>query len=519
MSLFSSIRRRYRRWRATRRPPAAGDGGPPMSKEADRDWEPHVVRRWDGAETHRLNRAHWSRAYGQSINLDLLDQLDTLRARCAYEMQNDPILEGIVSTYAGDVVGPAGPKLQVRSDNDAYNDVVEEAFAEYAEQPDPTREMSLADVLRVDVRMLFPAGEFLHQFTNTRRDGPFEFAILSPHPRRLETPAGRAGDAAMFMGLELARTGAVRRYHFRDEPPGQRAWSTAHWSPVEAQNVQHRFLVHEPDQLRGFPWLSVSLDDIADLRDLDKHVMEAAKNAAATGVVWAAMHPEALLEFQTVNGVWELQPGMQQAGPPGWQPTMVQPTQPSAQYKEYRHERLRSYGRMIGMPLMMILLSSEGNSFSGANHDGQIYIRSVQGMQHWLAAGTLTPQARQIAAEVAIAKRIVRPRKVEFEFGWVKPPHPDPRKNYEAIRMQLEDGTMSLKEACAALDRDFDSVCAARAYVQTKLTDLGLPLPPVNLGSASGRRANVLRETADQLDQQDDEAQATNDRQTAAAAQ
>ena len=174
---------------------------------------------------------------------------------------------------------------------------------------------------------------------------------------------------------------------------------------------------------------------------------------------------------------------MEQVGPPGYQPAMLAPTQPSAQYKEFRHEKMRGYGRPIGMPLMMVLLSSEGNSFSGANHDGQIYIRSVQGTQAWMASGTLNPQVDQISQEAINITGIRRPRRVQYVWTWMLPPHPDPRKNYEALRMQLEDGSMSLLDVCAALGRDFDTVQAARAYVNEQLDSLDLPRPPINVGN------------------------------------
>jgi hypothetical protein len=183
---------------------------------------------------------------------------------------------------------------------------------------------------------------------------------------------------------------------------------------------------------------------------------------------------------------------------------MLAPTQPSAQWREFDHEKLRGYGRPFGMPLMMVLLSSEGNSFSGANHDGQIYIRTVVSLQSWIGCGTLVPQYNQIGIETAIARGIVIPRRVRYAMTWVKPPHPDPKKHYEAIRMQIEDGTLDLKGACAALDRDFESVQEARAYVNGRLEELELPPPPVNAGHMNGRPSSQLRDIADELDSDDE---------------
>lgn len=475
-----------------------------MTRE-DRD--PWRLRRWESAETTRLNKAHWQGAFGRTVNEDLQERLETLRIRSEYEVANDPILEGVLSTFADDVVGPEGPRVQVQSDNEQYNKAVEEAIQEYHERPDPTREMSMADVLRVDVRSLGTAGEFIHQFTNTRRESGFDFAIRSIHARRLETPIDKAGDPYFFMGLQFNAdplNPRITHYHFRDEPPGLLARSTMNWRAIEAQNIQHRFIAHEPDQLRGFPWISVALNDMADRRDANKFVMEAYKNAAAQGVYWFTNNIEAQLrDFEVHNGSRPLEPGMEQYGPPGYEPRMLNPTQPTAVWKEYEHEKLRGYGRPFGMPLMMVLLSSEGNSFSGANHDGQIYIRKVTTIQAWLGCGTLGPQYNQIGLEVALARGIQRPRKVKYALTWVKPPHPDPKKQYEALRMAMEDGAIPLSDVCAALGLDFETVVGNRKRVKQVLEEADLPQPPVNQGRVNGKPSGQLRDIADDMDSEE----------------
>lgn len=534
----SSITRRLmaqrRSAREARSARTAREYAPVMRKE-ERDG-PIRVRRWEAADTTRLNKSHWQHAYGRTINEDLYERLEPLRIRCEHQVANDPILEGVLSTVSNDAIGPDGPRVQVQSEDEAYNRAVEEAIAEYFDWPDPTvgtrnSPVSIAETLKVDIRSLCTAGEFLHQYASAeamgaRREGPFDFAIRSPHPRRLETPYSFAGQQNFFMGLELASTSAVTRYHFRDEPPGIYARTTPNWKPVDVQNVQHLFLRHEQDQLRGFPWFAVSLDDMADRSMLNKFVMESAKNAAAQGVLWFTDHPEALMQMQFVDETHPLEPGMQQTGPPGYKPFMITPTQPGANWKEFDHEKLRGYGRPFGMPLMMILLSSEGNSFSGANHDGQIYIRSIAGLQSWLWKGCVRPQCRQVEQEVVIRKGLRRPRRVEMVASWPVPPHPDPKKNYEALRMQLEDGAIDLRSVCTALGRDFDSVQAARDYVNKVLERYDLPPAPINLGNAGGKPADLLRQVAAKIDEaenvnteaeDDDEANRQNDRQAALA--
>src|SRR5687768_2173239 len=85
----------------------------PAPAEEAKAW---TLRRWEAAETNRLNRTHWRNATGAPINEDLSGDLRTLRARCRYESYNNPIVEGVIGTHQVDLVGVQGPTLQVRSD-------------------------------------------------------------------------------------------------------------------------------------------------------------------------------------------------------------------------------------------------------------------------------------------------------------------------------------------------------------------------------------------------------------------
>lgn len=439
------------------------------------------LRRWDAAQTHRLNEAHWSRVTGDSINRDLASYLSTLRIRVAHEIANNPLLEGVVETFATDVAG-RGPKLTVESSSQRYNKAVEEAAQEYLAMPDSTGRLSMLQAIKLWVRQYCCCGEYLNQFvTGPPRQGPFRFAIRLVHPDRLETDPVLVGNADWALGIRLSEDNRPLEYSFRNQRRfGPFDISPASWQRVPAELVQHRYKVSEPDQIRGFPWFASALPVIADLRQFDQHVMEAAKNAAANAVTWHSDHPDA--EFWDGNDEIELEPGMQTMGPPGWRPLAIQATQPSAQYVDFRHERAREMGRVIGMPLMMVILSSEGNSFSGAQHDGQIYIRQVEQLQTQIATDTLNPQIDQVALETRLARGLARPRDTRYVWTWTKPPHPNPKQQQEMIRMQVEDGVIAPETACALLGLDYDDEMRKRAHNVGLLAGLDLPAPPVNYG-------------------------------------
>jgi capsid protein len=450
----------------------------PELPPTDTTWS---LRRWDSAKTHRLNKSHWQCATGNTINEDLASDIETLWTRCDYESSNNPLVDGIINTFALDVAGDSGgPRLQVQSSNERYNNRIEEAWREFWEMPDANGRMGGAEVIPLWIRQLFLRGSYLNQKTSIRRDGPFELALRMFDARRLGTPPDLAGANNVAFGVELTEDNTPTGYHVRlPVLSGESDVSTA-YRRYPAEMIQHRFKTVEPDQIIGVPWLACCLQTIADLRDYDAEVMEAARSAAAQSVFWYTNHPDA--KFYLVNESTEIQRGQQQTGPPGWQPAMLQPTQPSTEYKTYRHERLREMGRAVNMPLMMVLLSSQDSNFASAHYDGAVYIRGIVSNQKWIQRLTLEPLLRDLSVEVRLAHGMPRPTRVTHQWTWPIPPYSDPKKQYEALRMRLEDGTIDYGDLLSFFGLEAETVIANRERFNEMIEAAGLPPLPVNLG-------------------------------------
>lgn len=448
------------------------------------------VRRWESALTSRLNKAHWACVNewtGHSINDDLHADLATLTARCTYEIANNPMVEGVVATHSSDVAGRNGPRLQVFSENDEYNEAIESAVAEFLRMPDVSGQITGPEMIRLWIRQLWSHGSFVNQWVSTRRENPFELALRFIDPRRLQTPPGLASDPNVAFGIRYSDPDyKPETYYVRKARQfgGGSTYQSEDYSSLPAEVVQHRYLKYEPDQLTGVPLMAVALDPIADIRDYDGEVMTAAQQAASSAVYWYTLDPAAGYVALSPDDTIPITRGTQQAGPPGWQPAMLQPTQPHAMYSEYRHERLRELGRAVHMPLMKILLSSEKQNFASAHYDDQVYVRAgVQGYQGWIEQTTLDPIARQIELEVRLALGIPQPAEVRHKWSWAVPPYVNPKDTYEALRMQLEDGTATYADVLEAYGRDVQTTVEERERINDVLEEHNLPPLPANVGS------------------------------------
>ena len=445
-------------------------------------------RRFTAASTHRGNWSHWRFASADNINHALAADLPNLIQRCAFEYANNPLVFGAVETLTNDLVGRSGPRLQVVSDDSQFNEIVEEQWWRVWDMPDPAGVLTGTEGMRLWVRSLCTSGSFMNVFGRvTRRDSPVEFGWRVIDIRRKETPPQQAGDPYTAFGVAYTADGRPKKYYLRRREVTPNNPYLVRYDEFPAEVVQYRFEACEPEQLAGVPWLASCLDSVADLADYDNYELQAAKLQSQMSALMQASHPELLVDsIPNLNGgdTLQMQPGEITAIPAGWQAVFPTVAHPHREYANFRHERLRDLGIALGMPLMMILLSSAESNFASAHYDGAVYLRRLKARQAWLEQTTLNQLLEQIILELAIQGLVVRPQSYYFRWTWETPPYVNPEKQRKADRMAVEDGAMPLSEYCASIGLEFEEVVAARQREAEVLREAGLPLPPVNVGSA-----------------------------------
>lgn len=412
-----------------------------------------TLRRWESADTNRLNQLHWSRSVGASINEDLAEQLPTLRARCAYEMQNNAMLAGVAATYASDLVGPGGPNLEIHSDSEEYNDWLEEHFVEWWKMPDLAGKLSGENMLRLWVGGLFPNGEFASQMANDpTAETVVKLRLNNIHVSRIENPvtATLSDQSEVIMGVQRNLFGKPEKYHVT-----KRAVSFGsiveqfQTEAIDAADMLHYFDILECDQARGVPWFAQALQPAADNRDLAAHTMEAAKNTAMLAINLETADPNT--EALPVNETSEIESGVYTTMPPGWKTSILKPEQPGTIYMSYLHERYRDYGRPFSMPLMMVLLDSKGINYSGGRLDTQSYDRGLMAKRS-IFEPSLNRLVERVAEEAFLADLAAgknppaRPDEVTIFWGWQPRPHVDPSREAAAIEKLKKEGVYTVAD-------------------------------------------------------------------------
>src|SRR5574344_1256993 len=89
--------------------------------------------RFDAAQTTEDNRRHWSAADALSADSEASAEVRrTLRMRARYEVANNSYAKGLVQMLANDTIG-TGPRLQMLSGDENFNDEVETAFIRWSD--------------------------------------------------------------------------------------------------------------------------------------------------------------------------------------------------------------------------------------------------------------------------------------------------------------------------------------------------------------------------------------------------
>lgn len=475
MNLFSTIKGMF-----SRKP--MGVNAPQVGFEVI----PNETSRF-GTVTGRLNREHWQNAHGQSINNDLSLKLPSLQARSAYEYSTNPDFEGVVNTFKDDVVGRNGPLLQVISDSEEFNEAVEEGYRQVFADPSPSHLYGGVEDMKTWVHGLLLAGRYCNVQTDVKRVGSrMSFGWKSIHARRFVTPAEHAGDPQVAFGCRYDESSGepVEYYIQKPQQTGGFQSLTGSFDTVPAAAVQHVFIPVEAEQLTGYPMMASALDTAADLRELDKYVLESMKNAAANSPYLHNPDPTKSVEADPVPEGLRYEPGEVSVAPSGWLWQSPSATQPTAQYLPFKHEKMAELGRPIHMPLLVVLLSAAEANFSSAQYEGTVYADGIAGVQGTIERRSMNPFVLNgIIPEVIFRNRIKPPKSFSLVWTWNVPAHANIEKFVKAIRMMIEDGLISQSQGSALLGYDWEKVVASRAKCRDILEDKELPPAPANAGN------------------------------------
>lgn len=403
---------------------------------------------FDSAHTDRLNAAHWSTISDASINDDLADSLSTMRARSTHEAWNNGTIEGLILQHGIAVFGEDAPLLELHGDNedaDGWCASAEAIWEDWTEYCDAARQHTLGSRLKnLWNRGGWTAGEFLDQLVFDRKSAePLQLRLHAIEPQRLASPAAEAVRSDVVLGVRRDEFRRPIRYHIHDTLDG---FGAGRW--INAWQVVHGYEALEPGQARGVPWAQTGLPVAADLRDYDDQVMDAARQQADMAVLATTDHPDA--PYIEHRGSAPFRRRRINHVAPGWNVRFPNASQPAAQYKDYRQERMGDLGRGKGVPSMVTRLDARDHNYSSARFDRGLLHESAKHLRATMYRPLLNRLVRMVLAEAVLSRRLPMPPP-SYRIAWIWPamPQVDEAKSATAENRYLANGTQSYSAACA----------------------------------------------------------------------
>lgn len=235
---------------------------------------PALRMKFDVAQTTAENAKHWAMADGLSADGSMTaDIREIVRNRARLEVANNSYARGMVLTLADICIG-TGPRLQMLSDDEDFNTLVETEFVAWAES------VRFAELLKTLRMSKITDGEaFAAILKNPKHKHPVQITLRPIEADRVTTPYPALLNEVD--GIEYDSFGNVKQYYVSSVHPGDASIWSGHFAQIPAEEMIHWYRVDRPGQSRGLSEIMPALPLFAQLRRFTLAVLAAAETAAA----------------------------------------------------------------------------------------------------------------------------------------------------------------------------------------------------------------------------------------------
>lgn len=439
----------------------------------------------DAASTSRINEKHWANATAGNIDFLMREDLGILRRRARYEIMNNGYGSGIADTLAFDIVGH-GPRPQMNSGNEAFDQESEEKFMRWSERCDFNQQMSLAELLQMQAGLQqCEAGESL---TLIKSDPNVAYDVslrlLAVEIERLESPIMAASPSKkLHDGIGFDDFGRPQKYYvMKNHPDGEFSTGLADFDVIPASQAIHLYRVKRPGQSRGIPWFASSLDLFAQLRRFTLATLDAAETAADIAGTLEAEGLDPDPDIQS-NDVIELERKALLVTPAGYAMKQIKAEHPTTTYKMFKAEIINEIARGVLMPYNVAAANSAEYNYASGRLDHQKYHRFIETIRFWIQRQFLSrifsewmTQAYLLGDYFTSKPTFEQAMLAVQSVAWFWPgfEHVDPVKEANAEQIRLNSGTLTLATSYAKQGKDWRRELEQRGKEIALMKQLGI---------------------------------------------
>jgi len=459
-----------------------------------------IQARFDAAQTTHDNVKHWSAADHFSADQEARPEIRRiLRMRSRYEVANNSYAKGLVQMLANDTIG-TGPRLQMLSGDESFNDEVEAQFAKWSEL------VGLAGKLRTMRIARCQDGEsFAALVTNPKVRHSVKMDLTVIEADRICGELSWLLDNASVDGITFDAWGNPESYRVLKYHPGDVQYAPGEEAmEVPAEYMVHIFRHDRPGLHRGVPELAAALSLFAQLRRYNLAVLSAAEAAADfAAILYTDTPPEGETENIAALDAIPLERNMMLTVPAGWKMGQLDSKQPTANHAEFVKVILSEIARSVCSTYGTVAGDFSGFNYASGRLDNQIYHKSILVDRSLWEIEVLNRIFVLWFREYLLARPHdgILPEDDLHTWFWDGFPHVDPVKEAAAQEKRLLNATTTLAAECAKDGRDYMSVLRQRAKEIRLMRELGIPVT----GEQNMQTGQLSEEPEDMEDKEEDE--------------
>ena len=475
---WKSLLRRGKQESAPARQPA-----PQVQREERRPFNSDFG--YEGGSSENSMLSGWRTDSSITPSAELHYNLDTIRTRARWAVQNDPIAASFLNKIVRNIVGDKG-FMPVGVDPRHAAAISAHSRPENFCTDGRT---SRCEFERLIVKHIVRDGEVLIAKHNAFGGGDssrFAVSVIDPgylHTDRFNGDFEFNGNRVR-LGVEVDKHGKAVAYHFRGQSRSyQSAWS--YWSGdiirIPAENILHLYTTDYADLNRGVSWLTPALSLLEQLRRYRYHALDAARIGAKVSVSSQSATGDPL---DGAAGGYEPQPGnadesadksrpqkehfmQDMTGASIWNVSsdhmlkMNQAVYPHQMYDPFVDSMLKAISSALDYPEPLLTNNWQGINYSA----GQLLMADAEmkcrRLREWMKEFEMwwhTPWIKQAVMHGAV---MLPPSKVMSAIemidwnGAVVPPA-DMAKAAAANRVLMESGVKSRQQVCEELGLNWE---------------------------------------------------------------
>ncbi len=448
--------------------------------------------------------------------------LRNLRARSRQLVMNNEYAQRFVRSMREEVIGAHGISMELEFTDDdmvgsdKFNRSVEKAWKQFCQSVSADGKQDFASFAQLWlISMLVDGESFVQKLKGyPYNDSRFAMQLVDADQvdinwQRLKRPGDPEGFNEIRLGVEVDEYRRPVAYWLYEGHPAE--FSGVVRLRVEANQLDHAYIMTRPAQTRGVPFLHAIMGKMNQLGQYDNAEVTASRWAACKMALFTSeLDAEELPEGASSEGDQEegrggatlvsVEPGSVDILPPGLKPEVIDWQHPSHNYESFTMTALRGISAGANMSYPTLTGDLRSVNFSSirqgilTEREGYQVLQALTvrllckpSFAAWIQMAVLTGQV-QLPAGMTTADVCNAVLWTPRGWDWV-----DPKKDVDASVQAIRAGLSDYRTECAKRGKDYKKVFMQRAKENALAKELGLVLDLTSSG-AGGVEGDISQE-------------------------